>query len=116
TARDAQQLPNYRRQRSSGGPCAASELLALLREGGRLMRRSGRWVRRRLDELDVPAGVADPVPARVRELTPAARAVVEAAAVLGAPATPDTLLAVCPSPAAEARDKIGRAHVCTPVT
>src|SRR5690606_17622743 len=57
------------------------------------------WVRRTLEELDVPAGVADPVRARAVGLSPSARAVVEAAAVLQAPAAPDTLRSVSGLPA-----------------
>lgn len=107
--RISEELANHLRQRSSGVPFAVLELLALLRERGQLARHGGRWVRRTLDELVVPAGVADPVRARVAGLTPPARAVVEAAAVLQEPATPGTLLAVCQPPAAAARDGLAEA-------
>ncbi|MFI6457925.1 AAA family ATPase [Streptosporangium amethystogenes] len=68
--------------RASGLPLAIQELLALLRSRGALIPWGGGWARRTLEELDVPSGVRSSVRERVGCLSPAARAVAEAAAVL----------------------------------
>src|SRR5690606_35138286 len=107
--RVSEELARHLWQRSSGLPFVVLELLALLRERGQLTRRGGRWVRRTLEELDVPAGVADPVRARAVGLSPSARAVVEAAAVLQAPAAPDTLRSVSGLPAERAWKAVAEA-------
>ncbi|GGJ53563.1 LuxR family transcriptional regulator [Streptomyces brasiliensis] len=79
-------------ERASGLPLAIQELLALLRARGEVIRWEGGWARRALDRLEVPAGVRDPVRERVARLPEGARAVVQAAAVLGI-AVPVTALA-----------------------
>lgn len=68
--------------RASGLPLAIQELLALLRSRGAVIPWAGGWARRTLDTLDVPSGVRASVQERVGRLSPAARAVAEAAAVL----------------------------------
>ncbi|MEV4380648.1 AAA family ATPase [Streptosporangium sp. NPDC049644] len=68
--------------RASGLPLAIQELLALLRSRGVLIPWGGGWARRALEELDVPSGVRSSVRERVGCLSPAARAVAEAGAVL----------------------------------
>lgn len=93
--RVSEELASHLWARSAGLPFVVLELLALLRERGLLARRGGRWIRRSLAELDVPAGVADPVRERVAGLSPPARAVVAAAAVLQEPAAPGVLRSVC---------------------
>ncbi|HLU43572.1 MAG TPA: AAA family ATPase [Natronosporangium sp.] len=72
----------YLCERASGSPFAIEELLALLRTRGTLVRRGGGWARRALAELDVPTSIRESVAERVSRLSAAARAVVEAAAVL----------------------------------
>lgn len=79
---------------ASGVPFAIEELLALLRARGSLVHTSGGWARKALDELDVPSGVRDPVLERVSSMSEAARAVIEAAAVLQEPAPLPVLTAV----------------------
>jgi DNA-binding CsgD family transcriptional regulator len=69
-------------ERASGLPLAIQELLALLRVRGELVRWEGGWVRRALEQLDVPGPVRDAVRERVGRLPEGARVVVEAAAVL----------------------------------
>jgi DNA-binding CsgD family transcriptional regulator len=93
----------YLCERSSGSPLAIQELLALLRERGELIRWEGGWARRTLDALDVPAGVRDPVRERVQRLAEPARAVAEAAAVLGE-AVPVAVLAEVSGQAGRAVD------------
>ncbi|MFB4307318.1 AAA family ATPase [Actinomadura sp. GTD37] len=89
------ELAAYLCERAGGLPLAVQELLALLRERGTLAWRRGRWARRAVDELDVPAGVRDSVLERAARMSPAAQAVAEAAAVLRV-ATPVPVLAeVC---------------------
>jgi DNA-binding CsgD family transcriptional regulator len=80
-------------RRASGLPLAVQELVALLRARGTLVPRDGGWARRTIDSLDVPTGIGDPVRERVARLEPAARAVLEAAAVLSVPVPVPVLLA-----------------------
>ncbi|MEU5950097.1 AAA family ATPase [Micromonospora sp. NPDC047465] len=81
-------------QRSSGLPLAIRELLRLLVERGTIAMHDGDWVRRSIDELEVPAGIRDPVLERVSRLTPEAQALVEGAAVLQGPVDREVLSAV----------------------
>jgi len=81
-------------QRSSGLPLAIRELLDVLVERGTIAVHDGEWARRSIDELEVPAGLRDPVLERLSRLTKEARAVVEAAAVLQRPADRSTLSSV----------------------
>lgn len=85
----------YLCQRASGLPFVIQELMALLRARGTLTQRGGSWVRKTLDELDVPAGVREPVRERVARLASPAREVVEAAAVLRTPVPAEVLTDVC---------------------
>lgn len=70
-------------ERTGGVPFAVEEVLALLRGRNDLVHRDGRWVRRTVDELEVPAAVRDTVLERLGRLGGDARAVAEAAAVWG---------------------------------
>jgi DNA-binding CsgD family transcriptional regulator len=72
----------YLRERTSGLPFAIEEVLALLRERGHVVRGGWLWAHRVLDELEVPRALADSVLERATRLSPAARAIAEAAAVL----------------------------------
>ncbi|MFI6483546.1 AAA family ATPase [Nonomuraea sp. NPDC050663] len=91
--------------RSSGLPLAIQELLAMLRMQGKLIRWKGGWARRALDELDVPEGVRAPVQERVARMSPAARSVMEAAAVLRLAVPAATLAGVAGVSGAEALDE-----------
>lgn len=89
------EFASYLHERASGLPFVIEELLALMQARGVLVRRDGAgdWVRKTIDELDVPAGVRDPVRERFGGLAAPARAVAEAAAVLQVPAPPPLLVA-----------------------
>ncbi|MFS8498439.1 MAG: AAA family ATPase [Micromonosporaceae bacterium] len=80
--RVSEEFAAYLCERASGLPFAIEELVALLRARGTLVRRGRSWARRTLAELDVPVRIRDSVLERVSRLSDAARAVVEAAAVL----------------------------------
>ncbi|WP_406313274.1 LuxR C-terminal-related transcriptional regulator [Streptosporangium sp. NBC_01639] len=80
--RISEEFAEYLCERTSGLPLVIQELLALLRDRGTLIRRGGGWARKTIDELNVPAGLRDLVLERVSRLSPGARAVAEAAAVL----------------------------------
>jgi predicted ATPase len=70
-------------ERTGGVPFAVEEVLRLLRGRKDLVQREGRWMRRTLDELAVPAAIRDTVLERLGRFGADARAVVEAAAVWG---------------------------------
>lgn len=91
----SRRFTDYLWERASGVPFAVEELLALLRERGTLVLRDGRWERRAVAELKVPAGIRDPVLERVAGLSEAGRAVVQAAAVLQEPVPSAVLIATC---------------------
>ncbi|WP_433221357.1 helix-turn-helix transcriptional regulator [Microtetraspora malaysiensis] len=109
TAHVSEDFALYLRERTSGLPFAIQELLALLRARGTLVRRGGGWARKTIDELDVPAGVRDSVLERVSRLSPAARAVVEAGAVLEAHVPIAALLETCRAPEGEAANGLDEA-------
>lgn len=85
-------------ERASGVPFAVEELLALLRARGMLVQRDRGWARRRLERLEVPAGIRDAVLARAARLSGPARTVLDAAAVLQNPVPLPVLLGTCPVP------------------
>lgn len=93
--RVSEEFATYLCERTSGIPFAVEELLALLRVRGSLVRRGGGWARRALDELDVPATIRDSVLERLSRLSPEARAIGEAAAILGVPVPMRVLVATC---------------------
>jgi DNA-binding CsgD family transcriptional regulator/tetratricopeptide (TPR) repeat protein len=86
------EFAHYLCERSGGLPFAVEELLLLLRERQGLVRRSGLWIRRRLELLEVPRAVRDSILERAGQLSHEAQAVLRAAAVVGAP-TAEPLLA-----------------------
>ncbi|MEI7058780.1 AAA family ATPase [Nocardioides sp. CCNWLW239] len=79
--------------RTSGLPLAIEELLALMLSRQTLVRHGSGWVRRAIDELDVPPRIRDAVLERIGRLSADARAVMEAAAVLQVPQPLDVLVA-----------------------
>ncbi|WP_336206347.1 ATP-binding protein [Nonomuraea sp. LPB2021202275-12-8] len=93
--RVSEEFAEYLCERTSGLPLAIQELLALLRDRGTLIRRGSGWARKTIDELNVPAGVRDLVLERVSRLSPGARAVVEAAAVIQVAVPVSVLVAAC---------------------
>jgi DNA-binding CsgD family transcriptional regulator/tetratricopeptide (TPR) repeat protein len=96
------EFAQYLCERSAGLPFAVEEVLLLLRERAGLVRRSGLWVRRRLELLEVPGAVRDSILERLGQLSPEAQAVVQAAAAVGAPATERLLAEVADFPDAAA--------------
>lgn len=72
-------------RRTAGIPLVVEESVRLLRDRADVARLDGEWVRRSLDEIDVPPTVRDAVLERVERLGAHARAVLEATAVLAEP-------------------------------
>lgn len=101
--RVSDRFATFLQEHTDGVPLAVDECVRLLRERGDIVRRGDRWTRRVLDELEVPPTVRDSVLERVARLTPEARRVLEAAAVLAEPAVEPLLTAVSELPEPEAR-------------
>lgn len=72
----------YLRQRTAGLPLAVEEVLLVLRQRHDLVGKPGALVRQQLDELAVPQGLHDDISQRLGRISPSARSVVHAAAVL----------------------------------
>jgi DNA-binding CsgD family transcriptional regulator len=106
----SEEFATYLHERTSGVPFVLQELVALLLERGTLvLRPAGRWVRRNLDELEVPTGVRDSVLERFSRLSADAQAVAEAAAVLHEPMPVPVLAATCRLPEIRALDALAEA-------
>jgi DNA-binding CsgD family transcriptional regulator len=69
-------------ERTEGVPLALEESVRLLHDRADLIQSGGEWIRRTLDEIDVPPSIRDAVTERVARLGPAAQQVLLAAAVL----------------------------------
>ena len=78
-------------ERTLGLPFAVEEVLHLLADRRDLVRRDGRWARRTLDALEVPTAIQDFTLGRLARLSPDARRVTNAAAVVDVPASPELL-------------------------
>ena len=106
----SEEFATYLHERTSGVPFVLQELVALLLERGTLvLRPAGRWVRRNLDALEVPAGVRDSVLERFSRLSADAQAVAEAAAVLHEPMPVPVLATTCRLPEIRALDALAGA-------
>ncbi|MEY9856977.1 DNA-binding CsgD family transcriptional regulator [Catenulispora sp. GAS73] len=68
--------------RTEGVPLALEESVRLLHARSDLIRRDGEWIRRTLDEIDVPPSIRDAVTDRVGRLSAEAQHMLLAAAVL----------------------------------
>jgi len=88
-------------ERTGGLPFAIEQVMALLRERGVAVPGQP-WSREALDGLAVPAAVRDHVRQRAALLSAPARAMLEALAVMGAPASEQEIALVSGQPAAEA--------------
>lgn len=89
-----QVLAGYLLDRTAGVPRAVEEVLLLLRRHG-VPAVPGVLLPQQLDELGVPRKLRGAVAERLTRLSPSARSVVEAAAVLGLPADEESLALVC---------------------
>jgi len=83
TAEVSEAFGEYLFQRTAGLPLAVEEVLLLLRQRRELVYQQGTWVRQQLDALSVPQRLRDAINERLFRLEPAARSLVQAAAVLG---------------------------------
>jgi DNA-binding CsgD family transcriptional regulator len=86
-------------ERTLGIPFAVEEVLRLLADRRDLVKRDGRWARRTLDELEVPAAIRDSILERRARLSPDARRVTEAAAVAGVACSGEFLRGIAGLPA-----------------
>ncbi|MEU5825862.1 AAA family ATPase [Streptomyces sp. NPDC047803] len=98
--------------RTDGLPLALEESVHLLRDRADLVRREEEWVRHALADIAVPPTIRDAVAERVARLDPDARTVLEAAAVLGEPASEELLFTVAGLPADRARPAADAAVRC----
>lgn len=80
--------------RTEGVPYAVEEVVRLVVERQDLVLHHGRWIRRAVASLTVPESINDSVAERVARLSPTARRIVEAAAVVAAPADLEVLAAI----------------------
>jgi DNA-binding NarL/FixJ family response regulator len=106
------EFATFLHDRTEGVPLAVEELVRLLVGRDDLARPGGRWIRRRLDTLQVPATIRDAVLERAGRLGADARAVLEAAAVLAGPATDATLAAVTGFSAERLRAALAETLTC----
>ncbi|WP_235965558.1 ATP-binding protein [Micromonospora rubida] len=105
----SQTFAGFLHQRTAGIPLVVEESVRLLRDRADLTRVGGEWVRRRLDEIDVPPTVRDSVLERVARIGPHGQAVLRAAAVLAEPSDEATVTAVSALTPAEALDGLTEA-------
>jgi DNA-binding CsgD family transcriptional regulator len=99
-------------EHTDGVPLAVEELVRLLAARGDVFRRDGGWARHQVRYIGLPPAVRDVVLDRVARLTPDARAVLRAAAVLADPAGEATIAAVAGVAAGRARAGLGEALSC----
>ena len=93
-------------------PLAVEESVRLMGERAYLVLRDGRWLRRDVEEIDVPPTVRDAVLERAERLTADGQAVLRAAAVLGAPVGEDVLAPVTGLPPGRLRAGLCEALGC----
>jgi predicted ATPase/DNA-binding CsgD family transcriptional regulator len=101
-------------ERTRGNPFFIEEMLKSLVDSGQLRRDENRWTGWSVTELDLPRTVRDAIVARLERLSPAARTVVDIAAVLGTRASYAALEAVSELPASalvQAIDELRRDRV-----
>lgn len=101
-----EEFATHLHQKTGGIPFAVEEVVRLLQERNDLVRAGGGWGRRTLEVLDVPTGVRAAVQERARRLSPEARRLLDAAAVLEAEAEEDVLIATAGLPNNDAREAL----------
>lgn len=94
---------------TDGIPLVLEEYLLLLEDREDILRADGRWTRRALAELTVPASVRESVVERVRRLDPDTQRVLEAISILGDPADEPLVAAVADLDRARARTGVATA-------
>nr|WP_063780559.1 AAA family ATPase [Nonomuraea sp. SBT364] len=99
-------------EHTGGIPLAVEETVRLLRDRRDIFRDATGWRRRVVKELQVPPTVRDSVLERVARLSPATRAVLEAAAVLETPAGECLIAAVAGLDEHAARGSLAEALAC----
>lgn len=100
-------------QQTGGVPLAVEESVRFLAARADLARHDGRWMRRRLQSLAVPPTIRDSVLERYGRLTPEAREVLDAAAVLAQPANENTIAVVAGLVLERARCGLSEALGCS---
>jgi DNA-binding CsgD family transcriptional regulator len=90
----SEEFANHLLEATGGIPFAVEEVLQLLADRRDLVQQRGAWIRRTLREIGVPKAFRDSIVERVERLRPDGQRVVEAAAVLGTPASEQLLLEV----------------------
>ncbi|WP_084965887.1 helix-turn-helix transcriptional regulator [Thermoactinospora rubra] len=108
----SEQFAAFLHEHTGGVPLAVEESVRLLRDRRDIVRSGGEWTRRVLAELRVPPTVRDSVLERVGQLPPATRAVLNALAVLGAPADEPLVAAVAGLDATAVRDGLSGGLAC----
>ncbi|WP_194893186.1 ATP-binding protein [Catenulispora pinisilvae] len=88
------EFAQFLHQRTDGVPLAVEESVRLMGDRADLARRDGAWVRREIEDIDVPATIRDAVLERFHRTSPATRTLLEAAAVLTDPSAVGLILAV----------------------
>uniref|UniRef100_UPI003F494BA5 helix-turn-helix transcriptional regulator n=1 Tax=Actinomadura sp. CA-154981 TaxID=3240037 RepID=UPI003F494BA5 len=104
--RVSEAFASFLHRHTEGLPLAVEESVRLMSDRTDLRWRGGEWVRRKLDEIQVPPTVRDAVLERVQRLRPSTQAVLRAAAVLMDAATVDTLASIAELELAQARDGV----------
>lgn len=98
----SEEFAEYVHARTAGLPFAVEEVLRLLKDRKDLIRRGDSWARRRLESVEVPSAIRDAILERLFRLSPHARVLVEAAAVVRHPTPGRTLGDIADLPEAEA--------------
>ena len=104
TAEISEEFVGFVHGRTEGVPYAVEEVVRTIVERQDLVLHHGRWIRRAVSNLTVPDSISDSVAERVARLSPGARGIVEAAAVVAAPADLTMLAAIAELPNATALD------------
>ncbi|WP_326822061.1 helix-turn-helix transcriptional regulator [Streptosporangium sp. NBC_01756] len=112
TTEVSQTFAAFLHEHTGGIPLAVEQTLQLLRDRRDIFRSETGWRRRIMGELQVPPTVRDSVLERVARLPPGTRAVLEAAAVLEAPADESLIAAVAGMEEPVARDGLEAALAC----
>jgi class 3 adenylate cyclase/tetratricopeptide (TPR) repeat protein len=106
---DEETGPDFRdlmHARTEGNPFVLEEMLKEAIDRGDVFRTGHGWVRRSLEELQIPETVRDTILLRFARLHPAEAEILQAAAVLGRTFDYDTLVAVAGVPEATVQDAL----------